>query len=369
MSQIIDKECATVLPLQIRNLLAARIESGHYQPGRKMDSIRRLAGELDVSPVTVIEALKMLEKENYIVRVPANGTFVNDKVLLNRKVLNIVLAFPERSISPETLNPEVWALDSEMYRGLLEGAAGNGVKVHFEYFQDEVTDIQLRHQLKQMEQYDAAVFTGRQLLALQKAFAGQHPVFQVSSVGTTIESPIIGVSYDRIDALRQLARHACDCAYRSVGTISISSNQRLLERASLFRDICREQGLVVSDDTAWEFDPDNPETPELLRRKLGGPLPDMIFCNHAEFILDVYEAAADCQVKFGQDAGIAGIATGWTFRGLLPSLTHIKVPQYEIGRNIIAATISSFRQSKPVISLPLIKPQLIQGKSTRLIIQ
>ncbi len=365
MAQVIDKGSSVSLPLQVRNLLAERIEASPHLVGQKIDSIRKLAGELEVSPVTVIEALKLLEKDDYIIRIPVKGVFVNDKIFTERKLIDIVFAFPEESISPEKLKPEEYALNSEIYRGLLVGAGKFGAKIHFEHFQDKPNDLQLRHQLKRLQSYDAAVFAGTQLLTLQKEFAQQKPVFQFVGYNDCRSNPIINVDYDRHGALCLLARHAVASGYRSAGVISLVYKDNFFQsRAAHFRQICAEYGLETPDEMVWEFHGDNVNHQAALRKKMRGARPDFIFSNHAEFILDIYEVAADCGIKFGKDTAIAGIASGLTFRGLLPSFTYVRVPMYEMAENIINVAVKAIRNGLPISSMPQQAAVLVVGKST-----
>jgi GntR family transcriptional regulator len=61
---------------QIQQLLRHRIHSGLYQPGTQIPSEHALSRELDVSRVTLREALRELVRENLLVKVQGKGTFV-----------------------------------------------------------------------------------------------------------------------------------------------------------------------------------------------------------------------------------------------------------------------------------------------------
>lgn len=61
---------------QIQHLLRHRIHSGLYLPGTQIPSEHDLSRELDVSRVTLREALRELVRENLLVKVQGKGTFV-----------------------------------------------------------------------------------------------------------------------------------------------------------------------------------------------------------------------------------------------------------------------------------------------------
>ncbi|WP_019120546.1 PLP-dependent aminotransferase family protein [Brevibacillus massiliensis] len=67
------------LSQQIHQALADRILSGYFPKGSRLPSVRKLAGLLHVSPVTVIHALDMLEKEKLVTRIQGKGTFVYEQ--------------------------------------------------------------------------------------------------------------------------------------------------------------------------------------------------------------------------------------------------------------------------------------------------
>jgi len=367
MESVIDKGSSLELRRQIRNLLAERIETAYYKPGRKIDSIRKLSDEFKVSPVTIGAALRLLEAEDYIIRIPANGVFVNEKFTTAQKQIKVVFAFPEKSISQEILPAESWALSSEIFRGVLDGGMEFQVQVFFEYFQDQADSVQLQHQLKRLRQYDAAIFTGRQLLELQKLYAQTNLAFQFVGENSMPEMPLVGAGYSRHGAMHLLAEHATACNYRTVSVISLTTDSGFYQtRALEFLRICREYGLEAPDHASWEFPVGGMDNERLLREKLSGELPDMIFCNHAEFVQDIYEAAVDCGVRFGLDTGLAGIATGWTFNGLIPSLTYVQVPQYRLAKKLVQEAVEVIRNGKIVNSIIVSDLQLVQGKSTRI---
>jgi GntR family transcriptional regulator len=67
-----------VVPLyhQVQHLIRYRIGKGEYLPGAQIPSENQLCRELDVSRVTVREALRELVRERLLVKVQGKGTFV-----------------------------------------------------------------------------------------------------------------------------------------------------------------------------------------------------------------------------------------------------------------------------------------------------
>ncbi|MFC4117975.1 FadR/GntR family transcriptional regulator [Nonomuraea zeae] len=63
---------------QLESLLRARIREGHWASGQRLPSEVRLAEELGVGRSTVREAVRLLEREGWLVVRHGSGTFVAD---------------------------------------------------------------------------------------------------------------------------------------------------------------------------------------------------------------------------------------------------------------------------------------------------
>lgn len=61
---------------QVAAILRARIESGEYQPGRRLPSTRGLVQEFGVAELTARKALRVLVDEGVAEMSPGMGTFV-----------------------------------------------------------------------------------------------------------------------------------------------------------------------------------------------------------------------------------------------------------------------------------------------------
>lgn len=63
---------------QLRAQLTAQITAGALQPGDRLATVRRLAGDLEIAPNTVARAYRELEADGLIVGRGRAGTFVTD---------------------------------------------------------------------------------------------------------------------------------------------------------------------------------------------------------------------------------------------------------------------------------------------------
>lgn len=349
------------LPRQIRDILAERIESGLYRPGQKLNGVRKLSKEFEVSAVTAGEALRLLEKDSYVVCVPGSGTYVMSDIGTIGPPLKIVLAFPEEAISRDILSHENWAISSEAYRGLVAGAKANNASIYFEHFRECGDECHRHRQLKQLQQYDAAVFMGTQLSALQEELAKTMPVYQLPAIYCTPPPGIREINYDWDSSLRTLLEYLARCGYREVGALSFhhGSNELLLLRADRFRSLAGNYGMTAPDEYDWRF-PASGDVKQFLEKKFNSGIPEFILCNNSEMIVEVYQACHDRGIRIGHDLGLGGIASGLTFAGLIPSFTHIRVPVFEITQALVGAVRR--RETPPILKIT--EDFLIKGHST-----
>ena len=346
----------------VASSLRRQIGSGKLCSGDRIPSERELAQQWGISRGTARLALKELENYGYIERQGARGSFIRNAVA-SSQTRRVVLAFPEKAISPEALEPENWAYSSEIFRGLIAGGVQNDMQVFFEHFQDEVSETEQRRQLERLRGYDVAVFVGAQLNEIQQEFAVDHTVIRIVDLNVLSTTPvgILAAGFDGLEALKILVGHMVDCGCCSAGALSFNfdDSRAKVTRSEQFMRLAAERGVYVPESFNFHFT-DRKGLKTQFDRMLAGPLPNFIFCNHAEYIIDFYQAAYRNSVEIGRNCMIGGIATGLTFKGLIPSYTYVRVPMFEIGE-IIMKTLAE--NSHPA-SIPFVSPILVTGNST-----
>lgn len=377
MERVLDKTSPVALPVQLKRILQQRIESAYYAPGRKIDSVRKISAEFKVSSLTVQRALKSLESDGFVVSVPANGIFVNERFAQEKKAVKIAFVFPEAAISRDKLYLECWALDSEIYRGLLAGAQQYGAKVDFIYVDKDSAPLSLMQQERQLRKFDAVVFVGAQLLELQLELALTMPVFQFSGLFTHAAPSLINVDYDQPAAVESLVAHAAECGCRTAGFITALDKQEtdtaggeqdlyhdFRVRSAYFIECCRRHGLEVPEQFQLEYD--SLDSVDVLKDVLLKGHPDFLFCNHTYHMVKLYEACAAAGLRIGKDIRIAAIASGVTFQGLLPSLTYVQVPVFDLAVGVVREVCRMTAENIPAAGFVFekLKAPLVVGKST-----
>jgi GntR family transcriptional regulator/MocR family aminotransferase len=77
----LDKERSTPLFVQIYRSIREHIETGFLQSGEKIPSVRALAKELGIAPITVANAYSQLVAEGYLRTRPKSGFYVESVIL------------------------------------------------------------------------------------------------------------------------------------------------------------------------------------------------------------------------------------------------------------------------------------------------
>jgi GntR family transcriptional regulator len=78
LAQAIDKTSSVSISVQLRGALEYGIASGDIPPGTRLPSVRRLAGHLGLSPVTVSNVYSALQEAGHVEGRVGAGTFVAD---------------------------------------------------------------------------------------------------------------------------------------------------------------------------------------------------------------------------------------------------------------------------------------------------
>ena len=342
--QQLRKDEAVPLPDQISSIIRSRIESGFYQPGKKLDTVRKFARDFSVSQVTVIKALDILEEETLIKRVPVKGVFVSDRLNLGKKQLNACFAFPEKKMAPEENSRENWGLNFELYRGLLTGAEQYGIALQFTYFKDNPSPELLKKQLDALRNFDFVIFPGySQLQELRDHSSAERPTFYLTGKTAAKNIPAIAIDYDRKDARQALRSFLLASGRKSAAAISASDQDGV--RAGQFLADAKASGIKASS-APWILDKYDPELPAKLRSFLLRREADFILVDYPEFVISLYEAALAAGLVPGKDFLPTSMASGQIFSGLLPQLTYFRIPRYEMGLQIMEMADKILRKGK-----------------------
>ena len=344
MLEMIDKDSKTSLSIQVSEKLLGDIRSGILLPGKRMPGERLLAERFGSSRGTVIEALNLMEKQNYIERIPAKGTFVAEDVSHELSLSRLVFPFPESSISPEAGGLENWGAVSEFYRGILTEASNLNTEILFHHFEEAKDEILLSRQLRRMNDFDGGIFAGNQLGDLRDGFIAKNKPCALLSPSATSDFPpnVANICGDLEEAFKDIASLLAERGYKKLRIFTHAIlNATPSEKKNNNRKIdcilraVNAKGIIADTSMIHELKDNEDATIDATFAKLIRGLKkrrEAFFSLNADTVPAVYEYAARKKLKIGEDFGIFGYASGITFNNLTPKLTFSKINHFEMGK-------------------------------------
>lgn len=344
------------LAVQARDALMKNIRSGAFQHGKRLPGERVLAKQLGISRGTVIEALDMLERQNYVERIPAKGTYIAEDINLGLKRCKIIFPFPAIEIKPELLGCEenCW-IASEFYRGLLAEASEQNAEITFQHFEEHPDKTKLARQMRRIGDFEGGIFIGIQLPQLRESLlAANKPCVSLLPDCSSIISEIAKVCDDRENAFKQIVGHLSERGYQQLKILrcngSHSSDYYSMHYESL--KIAEISGIAqhfkIETEIIEAFEDLSDSTVEkILTRHIHelNKQRTAFFCIYTEIVPAVYKFAMRKQLSAGRDFGVFGYASGATFNNLLPEFTFGKINHFEMGREACRIVANGIRGS------------------------
>ena len=362
MIEELRRDEAMPLPDQISSIIRTRIESGKYQPGKRLGTIRQFAKDFDVSTVTVVKALDILEEETLIKRVPVKGVFVSERLKPEKKQLNACFAFPEKEMAPKELANETWGLNYELHRGLFDGARRFQFNLQFTYFKDNPSPDLLERQKTALRKFDLVIFPGTfQLVELREASAPERLTCYLADSMKLPPAPsaAVRVDYNRPDARKRLFSYFMGTGCRSAA--ALVSETSYSDRGQDFLRRITDAGIDPARAALWTICLDDPDLPGTIRHFLLHGKPEFLFVDCTEVMQLVFEAAFDLGLTPGKDFIVTGIASGMTFNGLFPKFSYFRIPRYEMGLQLMQSAGEIIRSGRKTGTIPKLNVEFIEA--------
>jgi GntR family transcriptional regulator len=98
----IDKKSPIPAYYQLKNKLKDKIESGEFVPDQPIPSERELSENLNISRMTVRQALSQLVSEGFLYRERGRGTFVSKTKFEQRNIMSFSDIVKKKGLTPKT---------------------------------------------------------------------------------------------------------------------------------------------------------------------------------------------------------------------------------------------------------------------------
>ncbi|NCC45176.1 MAG: GntR family transcriptional regulator, partial [Clostridia bacterium] len=356
------------LCVQLKNLLIDEIREGGLEAGKRLPGERIMADKHGVSRGTAAEALRLLKEDGYIERIPTKGNFIVDNIGERISTVNILFPFPEISMSRDIIDFSNWVSDTEIHRGLLEGAAKYNASVNFHHFEVSKEPSVIIGQMRKIRSFDAVFFISKQYPALMEAMDAEDiPYIVCDTSGSYSHS--MTISYRMKQAVRDCADYLISCGYKSIGLLMSETRCQSGDlKISYFRERMSEKSLSIDEKSIYRISDNEEKAFEQLLQMLprsSDKLPEVFFCETMTAPLSFLRAAHARHWQIGKDIDIMGYAGETAMRNTVPQITYLKIPYVEIGRESCRLLHEKVTKKHNEIIHHEVPAHIVEGNSTR----
>jgi len=360
------------LPEQVFEKIVFDIKNSKLLPGEKLPSDRALAKQYGIGRGSIIVALKRLEEECYVERIPARGSFVRHDAEITSTEINIAFISSEYSISIATMDPENWGINFEIFRGVNFAACkSTNVHITFRYMLESTDEMILRRQRELLKTFDGVIFVGHEFADLKNVVIRENiPAVIVAPDNTLHQELLPYVENDKEDAFKGFAEFLKRKKVNSIGLIS-----EIFPDSNCSSAVYRDRKLkrlykYIKDIEIIEFEipvfvDDEDELIKAFEKTLPSKaesLPDVIYPLNALTIPTLYEFAHIKNWQIGKDIKIISFASGLSFNQLRPKMTFLQVPNCKMGEQAVEILIDAIRNKKHITN-KLVQSAIVEGKS------
>ncbi|MBR1965256.1 MAG: substrate-binding domain-containing protein [Lentisphaeria bacterium] len=344
---------------EISNIIRKRIETGEYQPGKMIDSLRNLASEFKTSPEVIRLALNLLRKDGLIISHHGKGNFVAQNPVSFREVLVIT---PLHGHIDQDIVSEFISRFSEHpeYRLIMEDIKMGDNQIDYDYIERRSAELsRMIDDRLENGKLDAVFFNGssRIRLSFLKKYINKVKLFCFHDISQLVEVPCPSVSIDYYHGYYIGLHHLFDKGCKNLIIISLPENENiysfhadLLEQTAITE--CEEAGINLhichSPEEAFDYLAQNPEV-------------DGMFAHADACYIKLMKRFHELGRSPGEDIAVVGYYnTPWA-EMFNPELTSIEV----FPKKIIDEIISLYFSEPPYKTfVTKIRPKLVVRKST-----
>ena len=357
-----------LLRLRVERELRSRVRRGELKKGARLPGERQLAGELAVSRGTLRSALEMLELSGFLHRVPGKGTFIRDDGVTVRN-LNIGYIFPEPEISLVYQSYGNYAINSEVWRGIMEYCVARGITASFIPAQAHASERVDRALCERIKRDCSGV------ILPSREFPGLAALLEREKFPFCYTCPAEGsphVFYDVEKGVGIAARKLLESRCRSVVMLNLAADSSLggstwEMKIRVFRREFARAGFPIPDAHIIQLPCEERGVLQALRQVLPEkrPLPDCFFTATPMISFALLHIAAERHWEIPGKVQILGYANDMNMRRTIPELTCVRLPHAAIGRTAADHLANFVLNGTPIPAQTLLEAELVPGETTR----
>jgi DNA-binding LacI/PurR family transcriptional regulator len=356
---VLENKKNETLHIALKQHYKQLINSGELGPGEKLLSERAIANKHSVSRWTVVEALKLLEQENYIKRIDRRGAFVNDLKAAKSKLINVIYALPEGEINEENLGFAGWQRHHEIQTGLMSGMRKFGLNLQLvdpaQFTLDAAEDMFARA--------DGVIFWN----TIHEDLLRRLTLRGVNCVVIAPSSKILGfstVGYGREEGIGMVSDFILKHKYKSVGFLVGSG---LSERSARIKMSLEVAGVKTAPEWIYQLGACSiNEGYEILHSSLASDLdslPELLYCDQMIYPIPLLRLIYERGWTLGQDIKVMSYTCRHAIANISPDLTYVRIPYFEMGMKACELVKQLYNNSDSKITHVQISPELVKNIS------
>jgi LacI family transcriptional regulator, gluconate utilization system Gnt-I transcriptional repressor len=333
----------------------ARLTPHPVEAPRRRPRLKEVATLAGVSTMTVTRALNAPHKvaKATRVRVEAIARELGYTPDLTARGLTLQRTGLVGAVVPLLTN----SLIAEIVQGLSDAVARNGFQLLVGATGFSATGEEAMVRAFLSRRVDAIYLTGISHTSATIAMLRQSRIPCVEG-GNLARKPIdMAVGYSSKDAATTVTRYLIDRGYRPLGYIGAwpKDNDRARDRRRGFEAACKSAGMVVDDSMCVETDLDLHAGARAMGTLLDRhPEVRAVFCSADTLAVGAMFEAQRRRIAIPGKIAIAGFDDLDIASEVVPALTTLRVPRYEIGRRageMICERVAGRTVAAPVVDI------------------
>lgn len=334
----------------VKQALTEAIDSGQYQPGKRMPSTKELSRQMSVSLVTAHRALQELVAVGLLERTRGRGTYVVENHRDVKPKLKIGVAVQRDAV-----------LSDVFHSGILEGMHRASVEFGCDL-------LLLGEQPDSRQDVHAFVLVNpaaEQVETLIEQEGGKTPVVVVGARSGNKQVP--SVDTDNRDLATQAVNHLHGLGHRRIGCCI--GGTHLLHNRDLregFVQACSHLGISDRDRPIVELQGMGMRSDDKLKlnRMLNENGLSAVFAGGYDLALEVYQAASTIGLRIPQDLSVMGVDDPPSAAHLSPPMTTLRQPLAHLGHSAISGLVNQLGDSEPPLKREVLRAEMVIRRST-----
>ena len=334
----------------VKQALTEAIDSGYYQPGKRMPSTKELSRQMSVSLVTAHRALQELVTVGLLERTRGRGTYFVENHRDVRPKLRVGVM----------MHGEV-TLSDVYHSGILEGMYRAAVEFGLDLvFQGNAIDTR-----QDVHAYVLIDPVQKQLDTILDRVVNKLPFMVVGARSDNDAVPSIDT--DNHDLAMKAVNHLYHLGHRRIGCFIGGSH--FIDNDELYKSFvkaCKVLGIDEKDRPIVEMQGTSfqPDDRLKLNRMLSEKGLTAVFAGGYGLALEVYQAASTIGLKIPEDLSVVGVDDPPSASHLSPPLTTLRQPLAHLGHAAISGLYKALDDVEHVLKRETFRAELVIRRSS-----